>query len=103
MMSSNLIQIVLDIKMKSIFIGDHAAISVTFFPVVNQWRLNTSLLKNGKFTSCIKNQILEFFELNLFCAWGRFISLSSAQKRRWEEGKAQLINKLKKTGGAAYG
>ena len=66
MMSSNLIQNVLEIKMNSILVSDHAAVSVTFFPPTNpckskQWRLNTMLLKNENCTLPIKDKIKFFF------------------------------------------
>ena len=68
MMSSNLIQNVLEIKMNSILVSDHAAVSVTFFPPTNpckskQWRLNTMLLKNENCTLPIKDKIIIIINL----------------------------------------
>ncbi|KAF3836210.1 hypothetical protein F7725_028768 [Dissostichus mawsoni] len=113
-MSSNLIQNVIEIKMHSILLSDHAAVSVTFFPPTNpckskQWRLNTSLLKNEKFALLIKDQILDFFEINLnsvpsvATVWEAFkatcrgwlISFSSAENKKRRERKSQLNFKLK--------
>ena len=66
MMSSNLIQNVIEIKMNSILVSDHAAVSVTFFPPTNrckskQWRLNTMLLKNENCTGLLKDKMKDFF------------------------------------------
>ena len=66
MMSSNLIQNVIDTKINCIVISDHAAISVTFFPKASpfkssQWRLNTSILKNNELVSKVENLTTEFF------------------------------------------
>lgn len=68
MMSSNLIQNVIDVKINSIVVSDHAAISVSFFPKASplkssQWRLNTSILKNDKLVSKVENLITEFLIL----------------------------------------
>ena len=66
MMSSNLIQNVIEIKMNSILVSDHAAVSVTFFPPTNpckskQWRLKTMLLKNENCTGLLKDKMKDFF------------------------------------------
>ncbi|KAF3858942.1 hypothetical protein F7725_012143 [Dissostichus mawsoni] len=95
---------VIEIKMHSILLSDHAAVSVTFFPPTNpckskQWRLNTSLLKNEKCTLLIKDHILDFFEINLnsvpsvATVWEAFkatcrgwlISFSSAENKKRRE------------------
>lgn len=114
MMSSHVVQNVLDIKMDTIAVSDHAPVSVTCFPMANpcksrQWRLNTSLLKNENFTSLIKKQIPEYFEVNLnsvscvATVWelfkvtcrGWLISFASGVKKEREGAKSQLNSKLK--------
>ena len=114
MMSSHLVQNVLDIRMDTIAVSGRALVSVTFLPMASpcksrQWRLDTSLLKNENFTSPMKKRIPEFFEVNLnsvlrvATVWEAFkatcrgwlISFASGVKKEHEGAKSQLNRKLK--------
>ncbi|KAF3847106.1 hypothetical protein F7725_020134 [Dissostichus mawsoni] len=100
MMSSNLIQNVIEIKMHSILLSDHAAVSVTFFPPTNpckskQWRLNTSLLKNKNINLNSVPSVATVWEAFKATCRGWLISFSSAENKKRREVKSQLNFKLK--------
>uniref|UniRef100_H3ABS6 exodeoxyribonuclease III n=1 Tax=Latimeria chalumnae TaxID=7897 RepID=H3ABS6_LATCH len=98
----------LDTKIGNLTISDHATTDPSLSKTM-LWKLNTSLLKETKFTEMIRQEIKEFFSTNngsvnsknvvwdavkAFCR-GRIIIYSS-NKRKKEKKKTELESKLDK-------
>uniref|UniRef100_A0A668AN23 exodeoxyribonuclease III n=1 Tax=Myripristis murdjan TaxID=586833 RepID=A0A668AN23_9TELE len=118
LVSSQMVENVVNSDIHNILISDHAPISVSLYPSfegnkTKQWRLNNSYLGDEKFVHSIRGKIKEYFALNLHSVnsiqtiWeafkatcrGWFISYSTAKKREKNERKQSLkdeLNKLEK-------